>query len=288
MNFNLLLIILFSYHLAAEHPVQAPPSDMHPPDTEMDSICARWVRDAHAMVQKSNYAKAVYFYNQALKYCDQPSYYEQRGDLYFQLKQYDSAAMDFSSVLLRQGDSPNILLKRANSWFRAKHFQSAADDFATIYNQYPTQLNDTILLSYARSLKFSHKKEKAIGIYFECWKSNRASLLPLLEQIDLLLSMQYYKEALYSISIGMQQDENNERFYLQRAKLQTAYGRDILAKEDIQKALAINSKMAEAWKISGLNALYQKDTIKACRDFKQAQALGWPDIDAIIQKYCPK
>lgn len=98
-----------------------------------------------------NYHKAIEYYSQAIQAnsLDWRGYYL-RGDAYSQLKQYDQAASDYTTVINLQSDSPDVYryyLNRAIAYIEAGNNQAAlSDGWETLRRMGPNRVDQLPLV----------------------------------------------------------------------------------------------------------------------------------------------
>lgn len=77
---------------------------------------------------KENYASALTFYNEALRYGDNKYYLWQRGNTYYLLEQYDSAICDYTKIINVNPFDHAAIYMRAKSNIKIKKYNEALVD----------------------------------------------------------------------------------------------------------------------------------------------------------------
>ncbi len=77
---------------------------------------------------------------------------------------------------------------------------------------------------------------------------------------------------------AIRKDRNNHEAWFYRGSCKVSMGRPREAIPDFGKCMELKPDYAPAWYNRGLAWFYLGDQDKACRDWKQAESLGYPNI----------
>jgi predicted negative regulator of RcsB-dependent stress response len=149
-------------------------------------------------------------------------------------------------------DMAPYLLERAQEYSDAQMYRPALTDYNAYYESMNGNVNDV----------FHYYREQAA------------------------LKAHQYQLALDDIQAAIDSNPNEMLYRVEQGALNLRLNRLDEAIGQLQKAITMNPKYAETYRILGLCYIQQKKNSDACTNFNKAKELGDPNAQAMIDKYC--
>jgi tetratricopeptide (TPR) repeat protein len=144
------------------------------------------------------------------------------------------------------------LLERAQAKMNVEQYRQAMSDYDVYYDAVGGSVNDV----------FYYYREQAA------------------------MKSRLFQRALDDINKAIELNPKDVNYHAELAAIDLRLGRYEEAIEALNKALVIDSRYAEAYRLMGLCRLQLKQKDEACADFTKAKELGDTIVDALIEKYC--
>jgi tetratricopeptide (TPR) repeat protein len=149
-------------------------------------------------------------------------------------------------------DTAPYLLYRAQMYMDTKQYRPALQDYNAYYDSRSGDVNDV----------FYYYREQAA------------------------LQAHQYQMALDDIQAAIDKNPNEMVYRVEQGALNLRVGRFDEAISQLKKAISIDPKYGEAYRILGLCYIQKKNNQEACTNFNKAKDLGDPNAQTLIDKYC--
>lgn len=209
-------------------------------DADRDFLANQKFEEANKLYYEKNYHGAIKLYDEVLKFGEYAEAYNNRGNVYQILKQYERAIQDYNKALEL---NPNLAEAYNNRGFlcmyELKQYERAIQDFDKAI-----QLDTKYITSYA-NLAFTYYK------------------------------MEQFEQAIQSISKVIELMPNEHISYECRAEAYCKLKNYKKAIVDLNKAIELSPNYVEAYQLRGICYQELGDEAKAQADFKKAKELGY-------------
>lgn len=221
-----------------------------------------------------------------------PVYVQLKGDIHY-LKQ------DFAAALACYEEVDKSNLRSAATFFTTgktkEIMQAPVEEVLALMDSCVAQFNEPYtseaapyLLERARVKVNANQSRMALLDYDACFKALNGVVNDNFYYLRSQASLQarQYQRALDDLAKAIEINPNELTYYAELSVVNMRVGRNEEAIKVLQSALAVDANYAEAYRLMGIAQVQMKKNKEACANFSKAKALGDPNVDALIEKYC--
>lgn len=238
------------------------------------------------------YDKALEEIKSAIDIDDLPIYVQTEGDILFAKQDYSAALACYEKV----NQSPLASAATFFSATRTKQMMKApVEEVLALMDSCVAKLKQpyaadaaSYLLARAQIRMEADQARAAVqdyDAYFEAVNGNVNGAFYYYREQAALKAKQYQR-ALDDLAKAIELEPKELTYRAELAVVNIRVGRSEQALEVLKQALEIDPNYAEAYRLMGLAQIQLKKPSEACDSFAKAKAMGHPEIDALIEKYC--
>ncbi|KAA6324047.1 Lipopolysaccharide assembly protein B [termite gut metagenome] len=238
------------------------------------------------------YDLAITEVHRALALDSLPVYMQLEGDIHFARGDYDAAFTCYEKVTHTNFASPEVFYNAA----KAK--ESAQGDINEVIilldscivrcPQPIDALHAPYLLERAQAKMNVEQYSQAVSdydVYYDAVDGSVNDVFYYYRE-QAAMKTKLFQRALDDIHKAIELNPEDVNYHAELAVIYLRLGHYEEAVGALNKALVIDSKYAEAYRLMGLCHLQLKQKNEACADFTKAKELGDTLVDALIKKYC--
>lgn len=173
------------------------------------------------------------------------------GDKFFARGEYEKAVKAYSEYIHLNPEHIKSIYNRGRAYEELGQYDKAMKDFQHVLKREPK--NVRALVSVANDF-YVRKKD--------------------------------YENAIFYADKALEIDEKNALAYTLRGRSQQKLGQINEALSSYNNAISVDKNFTEAYISRGSLRLALKQKSSACKDFKTAAAIGSPQADELLMKYC--
>jgi tetratricopeptide (TPR) repeat protein len=228
--------------------------------------------------------EAIHNYTTAIKLDPEMKYYENRGLIFIETKDYPNAISDFNEALIFDSTNSTLYFNRGYTQALSGNYESAIKDYSRAISHDST--NAKIFVNRGDLWSGVEERQKAIFDFTSALSLNNKDELAYFNRAKEFAKIEMFEQAIDDYSMAIILNPSNVEYYFLRGELKVVAAEFLSAAADYTKIISLQPDNGNAYYNRGI--CYANINLKnsACDDLNRAGELGFFEAYEVIRKFC--
>lgn len=232
------------------------------------------------------YKEAIHNYTTAIKLDPEMEYYKNRGLMFIETRNYNSALKDFNEALLFDSTNSTLYFNRGYTQALSGNYESAIKDYSKAISYDST--NAKVFVNRGDLWSGVEEHQKAIFDFTSAISLNNRDELAYFNRAKEFAKIGMIDQAIDDYSKAIILNPSNIEYYFLRGEVKVRAAKFLSAAADYTKIISLQPDNGNAYYNRGI--CYANVNLKdnACEDLSRAGELGFFEAYEVIRKFCGK